>query len=211
VGVGAASHSDPTIQDRLLAEHHVCGNGRCVGQYLAVGQAGQFDPFLVKMTPDFQVVFVADLKAAIATVARAIAVDSSGNVYITGSTTASILPSTPDAIQLRNGSCQNDFFINSCPSDAFLIKADGSNGNILYATYLGGRNSDAGTALVLGPDGSVYLGGTTNSPDFPVTAGALMTTLPAAPAGFLTHISPTHRPTARQCSLQRIGMVPHRP
>ena len=186
--------AQPAIQTQLFKTNSLQSAISAVtidssGNIFAVGQAGPYDAFLVKMTPDFQVAFIADLQVTLATVASSIGVDPSGNVYITGSTTASILPATPDAIQSQNGNCVTGIFTNGCPSDAFLIKADGSNGNILYATYLGGRYSDAGTALALGPDGSVYLAGTTYSPDFPVTAGALITVLPASPAGFLAHIS----------------------
>jgi hypothetical protein len=51
-------------------------------------------------------------------------------------------------------------------SDAFVAKLDPS-GDLVYLTYLGGQGDDAATALAVGQDGSVYIGGTSRSPDFP--------------------------------------------
>jgi hypothetical protein len=159
------------------------------GSIFAAGQASGRGAYLVKMTPGFQIVFIADLQADIATVANSIAVDTAGDVYITGSAKSSILPPTPDAIQPLNAGCPDSEVYRTCSSDAFLVKVDGSNGKVLYATYLGGRYDDAGTAVAIGPDGSVYIAGTTNSPDFPTTAGAIVPALPGSPAGFLARIS----------------------
>lgn len=49
---------------------------------------------------------------------------------------------------------------------------------ILWTTYLGGRFNDDPTAIAVGPDGSVYVGGVTQSDDFPTTANALRTIPP---------------------------------
>jgi uncharacterized protein (TIGR03437 family) len=56
----------------------------------------------------------------------------------------------------------------------FVAKLD-QNGNIVYSTYFGGSGSDSAVAMALGNDGSVYVTGTTNSTDFPVTKGAYAT------------------------------------
>ena len=53
-------------------------------------------------------------------------------------------------------------------SDAFVAKLDPS-GEIVYLTYLGGQGNDSATAIAVGQDGSVYIGGTSQSPDFPGT------------------------------------------
>lgn len=55
-------------------------------------------------------------------------------------------------------------------TDAFVAKLD-PDGNIVYATYLGGSAADSAVAIAVGSDGSAYLTGTTESTDFPVTAG----------------------------------------
>ena len=56
-------------------------------------------------------------------------------------------------------------------TDVFVAKLD-TNGNIVYATYLGGSGNDTASAMAVGQDGSVYLTGSTNSLDFPVTPGS---------------------------------------
>jgi uncharacterized protein (TIGR03437 family) len=59
-------------------------------------------------------------------------------------------------------------------TDVFVTKLD-PNGNIVYSTYFGGSGSDYAAGMALGNDGSVYVTGSTNSTDFPVTKGAYAT------------------------------------
>ena len=56
-------------------------------------------------------------------------------------------------------------------TDVFVAKLD-TNGNIVYATYFGGSGNDTASAMAVGQDGSVYVSGSTNSTDFPVTPGS---------------------------------------
>lgn len=49
---------------------------------------------------------------------------------------------------------------------------------VIWTTYLGGRFNDSPTAIVVDADGAIWVGGTTQSPDFPTTAGALRTRPP---------------------------------
>jgi uncharacterized protein (TIGR03437 family) len=56
-------------------------------------------------------------------------------------------------------------------TDVFVAKLD-TNGNIVYATYFGGSGNDTASAMAVGRDGSVYVSGSTNSADFPVTPGS---------------------------------------
>jgi hypothetical protein len=66
------------------------------------------------------------------------------------------------------------FFVDIQTTDVFVSKLD-PNGNIVYSTYFGGSGSDNAVAMALGNDGSVYVTGSTNSTDFPVTEGAYAT------------------------------------
>ena len=71
-----------------------------------------------------------------------------------------------------------------------------NNGNIVYSTYFGGSGSDQAVALALGSDGSLYITGSTNSADLPVTPGAYQAKLPLSsrPAsGFVARLNPTGR------------------
>ena len=55
-------------------------------------------------------------------------------------------------------------------TDVFIAKLD-ANGNLVYASYLGGAFNDTASAITVGSDGSVYVAGSTLSVDFPTTKG----------------------------------------
>ncbi|MBX3086731.1 MAG: SBBP repeat-containing protein [Anaerolineae bacterium] len=89
--------------------------------------------------------------------ARAIAVDSSGNAYITGETESSDFPTRnpfqPAHIGMR---------------DAFVAKLNTTNGDLIYSTYLGGLIDDYAYGIAVDSNANVYITGRTDSPDFPV-------------------------------------------
>jgi Beta-propeller repeat len=89
-----------------------------------------------------------------------VAIDASGNAYVTGVTTSSDFPTSVGALQ---GALDGPF-------DAFVTKLD-PNGSLLWSTYLGGNDGDSGTAIALDSSGNAYVSGVTFSTDFPTTAG----------------------------------------
>jgi Beta-propeller repeat len=92
-----------------------------------------------------------------------IAVDPVGNAYVTGSTNSADFPTTPGAFDTSyNGS-----------GDVFVTKLDATGANLLYSTYLGGGGIDRGTDIAVDPLGNAYVTGSTDSPEFPTTPGAL--------------------------------------
>ncbi|MFO7741901.1 MAG: SBBP repeat-containing protein [Anaerolineae bacterium] len=93
---------------------------------------------------------------------RAIALDATGNVYVTGYTSSSDFPTTPGAYdQASNGN-----------REAFLSQLDSTLSTLLHSTFLGGSASDEARAITLDGAGNVYVAGETRSSDFPTTAGA---------------------------------------
>jgi hypothetical protein len=94
-------------------------------------------------------------------------VDARGNIWVVGSSGSRDFPVTADALQKTYGGGNEDGVLA-------ILSPDGSK--LLYATYLGGQGDDLIRSLTFGPDGSVYLVGSTSSEDFPVTAGALQRT-----------------------------------
>src|SRR5580658_2663858 len=104
-------------------------------------------------------------------VQAAIAVDAAGNVFITGNTNADSLPTTPGVFQPNRspGVCitgDKSAQPYPCP-DAFVAKFD-PNGNLAWATYLGGLNIDQANGIAVDQEGNVYVTGFTLSSDFPL-------------------------------------------
>ncbi|HYL37121.1 MAG TPA: SBBP repeat-containing protein [Bryobacteraceae bacterium] len=130
-----------------------------------------------------------------------IALDSSGAVYMTGATTTQNLKTSPGAFQSAfRGYYNLPFNIAMGFGDAFVAKLDPAGSKLLYLTYLGGSYNDSGTAIAVDSAGDAYVTGFSDSPDFPVVAGALQPAL-AGDGGlgayiyygdaFLTVLNPT--------------------
>ncbi len=88
--------------------------------------------------------------------ANGIALDTSSNVYITGSAGATFPVVTP-------------FQATAGGIDAFVTKIDSSLSTIAYSSFLGGTNTDIGTAIAVDPNGNAYVTGYTLSSNFPTT------------------------------------------
>ena len=91
----------------------------------------------------------------------AIAVDSSGNAYVAGTTRSINFPVTPDALQpvyARGGS--------QYPDDGFVFVLD-AKGALTYSTFIGGNDEDDAYGLALNSRGEIFLTGQTWSGDFP--------------------------------------------
>jgi hypothetical protein len=94
-----------------------------------------------------------------------IAVDSSGNAYISGFTVSTNFP-TASPVQAANASFQ----------DAFVTKVNAAGSALVYSTYLGGNGNEQARGLAIDSAGSAYVTGFTNSTNFPM-ANAIDATL----------------------------------
>ena len=113
-------------------------------------------------------------------IANGIAIDISGNAYVTGST-ESDFPTTPGAFQTsRKGS-----------RDTFITKLNPAGSALIYSTYLGGSNYDFVNDIAIDPSGNAYVTGWTLSTDFPITPGAFQTSPNGVEDGFVTKLNPT--------------------
>src|SRR5262249_43981483 len=92
---------------------------------------------------------------------RGIAIDGAGNAYITGDTFSVDFP-TVNPLKVAYGGGY---------SDAFVSKLNSLGSGLLYSTYLGGRDSDYGSAIAVDGEGNAYVTGSTYSLNFP-TANA---------------------------------------
>jgi len=118
--------------------------------------------------------------------ANAIAVDGSGDAYVTGITVSSDFPVTAGAFQNTNDKTGNDY-------TAFVSKVNATGTALVYSTYLGGSTQDIASAIAVDGSGDAYVAGQTESTDFPVTTGAFQTAnnTSGAATGFVTELNPT--------------------
>ena len=100
--------------------------------------------------------------------AKGIAIAPDGTAFIAGGTFSADFP-TAHPLQPNVGG-PHDF-----PQDAFVTKLSADGSTILYSTYLGGTKEDTANGIAVDAAGEAFVVGTTLSPDFPVTPGALNT------------------------------------
>ena len=94
-------------------------------------------------------------------IANGIAVDSQGNAYVTGTTDFTTFPTTPGA-----------FKTTATRGGAFVTKLDPTGSTLVYSTYIGGDNGNAGSlAIAVDSNGNAVITGTTSASDFPIVKG----------------------------------------
>jgi uncharacterized protein (TIGR03437 family) len=130
------------------------------------------DAFVTKLNAAGQLVFSTYLGGKAADVAYGVAVDKDGNAYVTGGTQSADFPVSPGAFQPAYAG-GTPVRVQADPAgDAFVAKFS-IGGSRLWATFLGGSSRDLAEAIAVDPAGNVVVTGTTDSEDFPRTAGAL--------------------------------------
>lgn len=121
---------------------------------------------IVKLNPDgTEILYATILDGESSDIARSIAVDSSGNAYVTGDTESDRFPTSAGAYQGRRSFCNVVSFPIDClgyNQDVFVTKLNAS-GQIGYSTYIGGQKSDRGFGIVVDGAGKAYVTGETTS------------------------------------------------
>jgi len=124
---------------------------------------GNSDAFVAKIFPTGAgLVYSAFLGGGFDDIARGIAVDAAGAVYLTGSTRSENFPWMGPLDPSHNGGLW----------DGFLLKIDPAGSSLVYSGFLGGSGLDYGQSVAVDAPGAAYVTGWTNSSDFP-TAGSL--------------------------------------
>jgi len=111
--------------------------------------------------------------------AQEIAIDALGNAYVTGQADAGF-PVTPGAFQTT---------FNGGAGDAFVTKLNSTGTALVYSTFLGGSGSDLGSGIAVNSAGNAYVTGSTDSSNFPVTAGAFQSVKGASLDAFVTEVN----------------------
>jgi hypothetical protein len=128
---------------------------------------GQTDAFVAKLdSTGSGLIYSTYLGGNSADYGNAIALDASGNAYITGSSVSTNFP-TVNAVQSIPGG----------GADVFVSKFSSNGSALLYSTYLGGSGYDEGRGIAVDASGDAYVTGISESEDFP-TAHALQPTSP---------------------------------
>ena len=109
-----------------------------------------------------------------------VAVDSTGNIYLAGSTTSSNLPVTAGSYQGTLHGAQNIFILKLNPLAATT--------GIESLTYLGGSGTDSSVGIAVDGGGNAYVAGTTSSTDFPTTPTTAYQSNPKAGSNGTSHV-----------------------
>lgn len=131
---------------------------------------GETDAFVVKLSPQGQIVYSTLLGGKANEQGRGIAVDRTGAVYVTGFTgsTDFIVPNVRDA-PIPAGTFQRRL---NGTTDGFVVKINPEGTKFLFKTFLGGSAVDSGVAIAVDEVGACYVFGITSSFNFPTRTPA---------------------------------------
>ena len=119
---------------------------------------GTMNGFVAKLNSSGALVYATYLGGTDADQASALAVDSAGHAYVTGTAKSADFP-TLNAYQPANNS--------GGYGSAFVAELNSTGNGLVYSTFLGGSNLSWGTAIALDSGGDAYVVGGTDGTDFP--------------------------------------------
>jgi uncharacterized protein (TIGR03437 family) len=154
------------------------------GGYLLLGPRtvgftlGEYDPSRTLVIDP--IVYSTLLGGSGADLATKIAVDARGLAYVTGFADSADFPAIlgtpgPGVHGIRR---------------VFVAKFNPSGSQLVYSVLLGGSGSESGLGIAVDTAGSVYVSGSTSSPDFPRTPGAY-DAFRGNKAGFVVKLNPS--------------------
>ncbi len=124
------------------------------GAYQTIGDSVTGDAFVAKFNSTGTMLLWGTYYGGTAgTISYAIALDDSGNAYITGRTICASGIATPGAYQTVYGTNE----------DAFVAKFDSSGSKLMWGTYYGGTGDDFGEGIIIDDSNNVYITGATSS------------------------------------------------
>ncbi len=159
--------------------HTQAGDFPTVNALQSAFSGGRADGFVVKLdSTGSELIYSTYLEGTNA--GLGIALDDAGNVYLSGSTSSTNLP-TVNAFQPAL----------SGANDGFVTKMNSTGSALIYSTYLGGSGEeDVARAIAVDDAGNAYITGLTSSTDFPI-ANALQPFGGGDADGFVTKLNST--------------------
>jgi hypothetical protein len=122
-----------------------------------VGPAHVYDVFVTKLAATGNsLAYSTYLAGTGSDVGDGIAVDESGQAYVTGNTYSTDFP------------LQSAFQTDQNGQDAFVTKLNAAGNGLVYSTYLGGNSADNGYDIAVDNSGVAFVAGATVSTDFPI-------------------------------------------
>src|ERR1041384_3161814 len=156
----------PVIYQTIDGDHHTIeGRYKLLGDRKIGLEVAEYDhtkPLVIDPT----LVYSTYLGGSADDSGNSITTDSSGNVYVTGTTASTNFPTHTPAFATSKGL-----------EDIFVSKIDAAGANVLYSTYVGGSGRDRAGAIAIDSSGNAYLVGRVDSTstNFPTTPGSLAT------------------------------------
>jgi hypothetical protein len=197
--------SDTNVSYAIAADHS--GNAYVTGTTTATDfptvnplQAtnhGNGDAFITKINPSGSALVYSTYVGGSTggDVGRGIAVDSSGNVYVAGSTNSTDFPTANPVQATKIG--------GAGPDTGFALNLNAAGSALIYSTYLGGNMQERAQAIAVDSSGSAYVTGYTYSLNFPTAnpfqaanKGNVNAFVTKFPAGAAASLPPTIAITA---------------
>ena len=131
---------------------------------------------------------------------QAIALDANDDAYVLASTSSTTFGTVNGIEPYANG------------SDLLLVEIDASASTELFATYLGASGNESPAGLALDSNGNLYIAGSTDSTDFPVTRSAFQSVLGGNTDAFVLKIAAasapavSFSPSSLQYASQTVGL-----
>jgi hypothetical protein len=127
------------------------------------GPSGDRDSFVTKLSANGRTLLYSTyLGGSTYETAGGIAVDGSGNAYVTGFTQSADFPTSLTAFDHTLGGTE----------DAYATKLNATGTSFAYSTLLGGSGLEEAYGIAVDGTGNAFVSGDTSSADFPTTAGA---------------------------------------
>ncbi len=179
--IGGTTTSPTTFAEPTTAQ---------LGPGIGSGGAGAAEFFIAKIDPTRtganSLVYLTFLGGSANQAGGLIAVDSKGDVAVTGTTTSSDFPVFPATDTSARTSGSNDTTVS---------EIDPTGANLLYSTIFGGNGAESSQGaggIALDKSGNIFVASDTNSTNLPVTAGSYgQTYMSPTTDGFLAVFEPS--------------------